>query len=126
MTYGVPLIVTVWSTAFLPGTERAKRSLTIATPAPDSSSPGRKSRPTDIRTPRSRKKPAVTCAPRSLGRREDRSGRAQPEADRQNDGRREHRSSPHATQRDSEILQQRIHYSFLSAIIGSMRVARRA
>src|SRR6266550_3535983 len=35
MTYGAPLIVMTWSTAFLPGTERAKRSLTIATPAPD-------------------------------------------------------------------------------------------
>src|SRR6267154_5670486 len=62
----------------------------------------------------------------SLGRREDRSSRAQPEADRQNDGRGENRSSPHATQRDPEILQQRIHHSFLNAIIGSTRVARRA
>ena len=62
----------------------------------------------------------------SLGRSEDRSGRAQSEADRQNDGRRENGRTPHATQRDTEILQQRIHYSFLNAIIGSIRAARRA
>ncbi len=61
-----------------------------------------------------------------IGRREDRRGRAQAEAERQDDGGSERGGAPDATRGEAEVGEQRVHHSCLNATIGSTLAARRA